>query len=246
MQLPYPVRTLGQNLLGGIPVRVRSGINQGRRWSLASAGRGYAAGRFARERLALLQEWVRPGETFWDLGAHKGFMTLAAARMVGDSGHVVAVEPGAANLRFLRRHLRWNGVGNVTVVPKAVGAHEERVLFGGSGDSLAYQVGRGQDEVEMTTLAHLVEREGLPRPTAVKMDIEGQEAAALRGAGDLLGPELLLMISVHSRALFEECRQVLEGRGFRILPLAEMERRLGNPGEDWGGDHDMLALGNGR
>src|SRR5690606_13230739 len=76
MQLPYHLREIGYRLLGAVPIRVRSGINRGRRWSLASTGRGYGSGRFGQDRLAALAAVVRPGETFWDLGAHKGFMTL--------------------------------------------------------------------------------------------------------------------------------------------------------------------------
>jgi hypothetical protein len=109
MQLPYPLRALGHRFLGGVPVRVRSGINRGRKWSLAAQGRGYGSGAFGRDRLDALAAVTRPGDCFWDVGAHKGFVTLVASRLVGASGHVVAIEPAAVNLGFLRRHVAWNG-----------------------------------------------------------------------------------------------------------------------------------------
>ena len=99
---------------------VNNAYNAGLRWSLAALGRGYGSGSFGRDRLDALRAVVREGDAFWDLGAHKGFVTLAAARMVGAAGVVVAVEPASVNLRFLARHLQWNGIGNVRVVAAAV------------------------------------------------------------------------------------------------------------------------------
>lgn len=246
MQLPYPARRLGQRLLRGVPVRVRSGVNEGRRWSLVTAGRGCASGRFGRRRLEALAALVRPGECLWDLGAHKGFVTLAAARMVGPGGTVVAVEPGRSNLSFLRQHLAWNGVGNVRVVEAAVSDRVGRGRFGGRGDSLGYRLGRGGEEVDVRTVADLVERETLPPPTAWKIDIEGEEVAALRGADDLLRGDAVLLVSVHSRPLHAELTELLAERGFRLFESAEMAARTARPADPWGGDHDLLAFGTDR
>lgn len=243
MQLPYRIRALGYRLLGHVPVRVRSGVNRGRRWSLASTGRGYGSGRFGRDRLAALAALVRPGETFWDLGAHKGFVTLAAAGLVGPDGLVVAVEPGPANLPFLRRHVAWNHAGNVRIVPAAVGEHPGRVTFGGQGDSLAYQVGVGNDTVQLETIPGIMSRLHLPAPTTMKMDIESQEVAALRGALPVLRDDLVLLVSVHDAELYEECRKLLLGRDFSLYESHEMALRTSGRLPVWGGDHDLLAIG---
>ena len=68
------------------------------------------------DRLAALQAVVRPGDCFWDIGAHKGFVTLAAASMVGPSGSVVSLEPSGRNLWFIRKHLSWNPAEHVRVL----------------------------------------------------------------------------------------------------------------------------------
>jgi len=49
-----------------------------------------------------LAEQLRPGMTFWDVGAHVGFFTVLAARLVGEGGHVHAFEPVEENQRRLR------------------------------------------------------------------------------------------------------------------------------------------------
>ena len=246
MQLPYTIRTLGQRLLGRVRVPVRAGINRGYRWSIVSTGRGYGSGAFGLDRIGALQALVRPGECFFDLGAHKGFMALAASRMVGPGGTVVAVEPGRSNLWFLRQHVRWNRVRNVRIVHAAVGAEPGTVSFGGRGDSLAYQVGVGEDTVPLMCVPQIAAEERVPPPTVIKMDIEGHELHALQGALPVLRPDLLLLISIHSRELYDGCSALLEAHGFTLFPSWEIQRRLSHEIEDWGGDHDLLAAGSAR
>lgn len=242
MQLPYVIRAYGHRILGGVPVRIRTGPNRGMKWSAAALGRGYGSGTFARERLAALETVVRPGDAFWDVGAHKGFVSLAAARMVGPDGHVVAVEPSEANLCFLRRHLEWNGAANVRVLPLALSEKPGRAAFGGRGSSVAFRLGEGPESVRIETVLALVEEHGLPRPTVLKLDVEGEEAAVLRGAGPLIGGDLALLISTHGRELYEECRALLLERDFRVFDSWEAATRRVS-GAPWASDHDLLAIG---
>lgn len=245
MQLPYPVRVLGQRALGDVRVRIRSGPNRGLQWSLAAFGRGYGSGRFGLQRIEALASVVQEGDAFWDVGAHKGFITLAAARLVGPSGLVVAIEPAAANLRFLERHLLWNGIHNARVVPAAASDRSGLASFGGRGSSVAFRLGEGPDEIPVTTIELMAVELDLGRPTVMKIDVEGEEAAVLRGAKRLLGTDQALLISTHSRELYEECREMLAPLGFRIYDSWEIARHL-RDGTAWTSDHDMLAIGRDR
>lgn len=245
MQLPHPIRAFGQRAFGRIPVRIRGGPNRGRRWSLVALGRGYGSGTFGRDRLGALAAVIRPGDTFWDVGAHKGFVTLAGAALVGAAGRVVAVEPSTTNLRFLRRHLAWNHVGNATVVPVALSDAPGRAAFGGAGSSIAFRMGEGPETVEVATVEQLVEERGLPRPHVLKLDVEGAEAAVLRGMGRLLGGDQAILISTHGRGLYEECRRILGARGFRVHDSWQIAHRI-ETGAPWSSDHDLLAIGSHR
>jgi FkbM family methyltransferase len=243
MQLPYPVRALGQRALGGIPVRIRSGHNRGLSWSLAALGRGYGSGRFAHDRIAALACVTREGDVFWDIGAHKGFISLAAAGLVGDGGTVVAIEPSSVNRDFLERHLRWNRVANARVIAAALSDHERTAAFGGMGSSVAFKLGEGSERVPVRTLATLARELGLHGPAVLKVDVEGEEAAVLRGAGPVLGGDGAALISTHGRPLYEECRQLLEARGFRIFDSWEIAQRRPDRTRPWSSDHDVLAIG---
>jgi FkbM family methyltransferase len=242
MQLPYPIRELGHRALGRLSVRVRSGVNRGRRWSVVALGRGYGTGSFGRERLEALAAVVREGDCVWDVGAHKGFVTLAASSLVGPSGHVVAVEPSATNLRFLRRHLEWNRIANVTVVPVALSDAPGEAAFGGRGSSIAFRMGTGPERVPVETLARLVSERDLRKPDVLKLDVEGAEAAVLRGMGNFLAGDQALLVSTHSRELYEQCRRILGERGFRVHDSWQAAHRI-ETGAPWTSDHDLLAVG---
>lgn len=245
MQLPYRVRLWGQRTFGEVAVRIRSGRNRGLRWSLAALGRGYGSGRFGRDRIEALAAVVREGDAFWDIGAHKGFITLAASRMVGPSGLVVAIEPASANLRFLERHLVWNEVRNVRVVPAAASDRNGVGFVGGPGSSVAFRLGAGSDEVPVRTVELMAVELDLGRPTVLKIDVEGEEVAVLRGAKRLLGSDQAILVSTHTRELYEACRAMLIPLGFRIYDSWEIASHR-KDGTAWTSDHDMLAIGRDR
>jgi len=245
MQLPFRMRLWGQRALGDVGVRIRSGRNRGLRWSLAALGRGYGSGRFGRDRIEALAAVTREGDALWDIGAHKGFITLAASRVVGPSGLVVAIEPASANLRFLERHVVWNNLRNVRVVPAAASDRNGIGFVGGPGSSVAFRLGEGPEEVPVRTIELMAVELDLGRPTVLKIDVEGEEVAVLRGAKRLLGSDQAILVSTHSRELYDECRAMLIPLGFRIYDSWEIARHR-RDGTPWTSDHDVLAIGRDR
>lgn len=241
MRLPAFVRRAAAALIGGARVRVRAGPNRGRWWSLASAGRGAAAGRFEAQRVDGLLRLLQRGDVVWDIGAHKGYVALAAARAVGRDGRVYAIEPAPDNLQSLRRHVGWNDAANVEVVATAVSDHDGRAQFGGSGSSITYRLGRGEAQVEVRTLPALL-AEGLMPPTVLKIDVEGSEAAVLRGAGDALNGVDIVLVAVHTRELYDECSELLRQRGFTVHRSAAMQRMMERLPDGWSADPDLLAI----
>lgn len=240
MRLPYAVRAGGAAILGAVPVPVVAGPNAGRVWTLSSGGRGFLTGRFERDRVASILALLRPGDVLWDIGAHKGYITLAAARRVGPSGRVIACEPSRRNLSALRRHVRWNRASNVTVVEAGLSREDGEARFGGTGSSITYRLGQGDELVRVRRLETLV-AEGLPAPTVAKIDVEGEEAAVLQGMGPRLGGCRLLFVAVHHAAAHAATRRILEEHGFAVVEGRKM-RRFTEGGEPWAGDADLVAL----
>lgn len=61
---------------------------------------------------------VRPGQTVLEVGAGTGFFTLPAARLIGESGRLIAMEPLADYAARLRERLEAAQLDNVEVVQR--------------------------------------------------------------------------------------------------------------------------------
>jgi FkbM family methyltransferase len=133
---------------------------------------------------------VRSGDVVIDCGAHIGGFTRVALQ--AGARLVVAIEPEQANLRAFRRNFEQElKSSRVILVPKGVWetAGKLPLHLSNTGDShsiIFAQRGPGDAEIEVTTPDALVQELGLEKVDFIKMDIEGSEANALRGARHVL------------------------------------------------------------
>lgn len=134
---------------------------------------------------------IEAGDTVFDLGGNIGTSAMLFSEKVGAEGQVFSFEPIFHTC--IVRNMRENGIGNVTVVPLAVGDRsgkaEFRVTAAGIDSRVAGDSGLGASRaqiVEMTTLDEYVADNGLERVDFIKMDIEGAEEMALRGGIEML------------------------------------------------------------
>lgn len=197
-------------------------------------------GRFELERMAVLEQLIRPADIVWDVGAHHGYVSLLAATRVGPGGWVYAFEPDTQNNRILRRHLRWNRVHNVHVENHAISSFTGIAQFGGGRSSMTRALGSGSQEVAVTTGTSLVHSGRVRPPTIAKIDVEGAESDVLEGALPVLPPTVILLISIHSPTADQQCVMQLRTRGFRLYASRELRQaRL----QRWTGDPDLLCVG---
>lgn len=140
----------------------------------------------------LLETELRPGATFVDGGANIGFYSLLAARLVGSEGHVVAFEMMPDTAEILRRHVNDNRASRVSIVAQALSDRAGELVAasvapGQHGQaSIVAQGGAGRVlvDVETTTLDQALAHLGTI--DLLKLDLEGAEHLALRGAGSVL------------------------------------------------------------
>ena len=158
------------------------------------------------EEYAALKASVREGATVLDIGANVGAYTLLFATWAGSSGRVVAFEPASASRTGLLRHLSINGLADRVVVrPEAVCDRAGTVSFtdaGANGDNRIVPGGaRGAAVVPSVTIDGVCEASALA-PPGIKIDIEGGELAALRGARRTIAARresLALFVELHAR-----------------------------------------------
>jgi FkbM family methyltransferase len=166
---------------------------------------------------------LREGDVFLDVGANVGYYTVLAARRVGAAGRVMAFEATPTTAAQLRRNIQANGLENVEVVEAAVGdGSAERVRIGVPGNVFgmasvvrAGDAGTETFEVAATTLAGAAAR--FPRIRMVKMDIEGAEYDALRGAEPILDRVENLVVECNRQEA--EIGALLAAYGFQVQHL---------------------------
>lgn len=72
-----------------------------------------ALGLYEPEKTRAVQALLKLGETFVDVGGNKGDFALLAAKITGENGKVVCIEPEPTNLSWIRRSIDLNGYKNI-------------------------------------------------------------------------------------------------------------------------------------
>jgi FkbM family methyltransferase len=160
---------------------------------------------------------VPEGGVVIDGGANVGCFTLAAAAVVGRSGVVHAVEASPGTAELLRRTVAANPGYEIHVHEAALAESEGELEFttfeaGSGASSLSRLEGGAVVRVRSTTLDVLTA--DLPRVDLVKLDLEGAELRALKGASRLLStvrPSLIVELEPTHLERLGDSVQELEG-----------------------------------
>jgi len=149
------------------------------------------SGVWSPEQTQLVQEVVHPGMRFVDVGAHVGYFSVLAGKLVAPDGVVFAFEPHPRNFRLLLANVWRNGLTTVLCFPWAVsdscGFAELFEARGNSGDHRLY---RSHDEERTSVTVRTVALDAFSLILApidfVKIDVQGAEQAAVHGMEQLL------------------------------------------------------------
>jgi FkbM family methyltransferase len=191
-------------------------------WLLESRGKlaRILLGSYEPEQTRLFRETIRPGDTVLDVGAHVGYYTVLSAVLAGPSGAVWSFEPNPANARFLRRHAEINGLRQVRVEQAAVSNAEGTARFDfGTGSGTGHLAAAGALEVRTLRLDDFCAAHGIT-PRAVKIDVEGAEAAVLAGfAATVDSARPVIFLSTHGPEPHAACVAWLRARGYVLSPI---------------------------
>jgi FkbM family methyltransferase len=174
--LRFPLRLIPPR----IKIPILQGKLRGKTWIVGAGKHGYWLGSYEYKERILFEKTVTKGSIVFDIGAHCGFYTLLASELVGPEGRVFAFEPVARNIYYLKEHLRLNNVSNVDIIEAAVSDICAKGAFDfGSDHFQGKLMSKGSIEVKTVALDDLIERNELPIPDYLKIDVEGSEIAVL-------------------------------------------------------------------
>ena len=133
----------------------------------------------------------KPNQIVIDVGAHIGFYTLIACRLIEPNGRVISIEPDESNLIVLKKNVAVNKFKNVVVLPVALGCTTNRKKFYAgvmpTGSSFyptnaraLYKV-RAVKEIKTVTLDSLLDELKIRDVDWIKIDVENMDLDVLRG-----------------------------------------------------------------
>lgn len=174
-----------------------------------------------RPTTAVFLRYVSERATVWDVGANVGFYTCLLGRLVGESGTVVAFEPGQQNFTALTENAQRSGLANVRAQACALSdADGEATMTDADGTSSVCRIvtpdepGRHRTTTVITFRGDTLVAQGTPVPHFIKIDVEGHELAVVSG-----------MTTTLARP---ECRGVLCEVHFALLARSGQEDAAGD------------------
>jgi len=159
------------------------------------------------------KKWLdlcRAKKTVFDIGAHIGLYSIPASSVIDKDGTIYAFEPSAANRSYLERHIYFNKVNNIKVLPYLVGRESlEEVNFYENRDVDA------MNSVIIRKNPHLYKRvfkkqvsiddfcgKNKVWPEVIKIDVEGSEFEVINGAKQVFrNYNPIVFLSIHPKTL---------------------------------------------
>lgn len=196
---------------------------------------------FEEDVLSSVLADLETGDVFYDVGANIGvYSCLVGDVLPGES--IVAFEPHPTNEQVLQENLQRNEV-DATVFQQALSDEDGEVSLAVAVESHTTSPGHNLIEVndsvkkygedgaekvrtEMSRGDGLIDQQGLPAPTVLKIDVEGAELDVLRGLEDTLRNHCrVVYCEVHRNHIRRfggsdaELRNFLETCGFTLEAL---------------------------
>lgn len=158
----------------------------------------FRTGTYEEGTLFVMERSLNRGDTFLDIGANVGLMSIFASSVVGPKGVVHSFEPDPDLIALLQDNLRLNDVKNVETHNLALGStpvttslYRHLDINRGAGSLLRIEDRcTGEVEVHVQTLDEFVANNILTDVRMIKIDVEGWELEVLKGGETLLsGPD---------------------------------------------------------
>lgn len=152
-----------------------------------------------RDDELFFERFLQEGDMVVDAGANIGLLTLRAAKIVGEKGNVISIEPHPETFQWLEKNIFLNSFSNIQLYNVAVGHKEQIVSFTNFKIKDVNKISEteGTIRLPMKILDTLCTQ--ISHCNLLKIDVEGFELPALFGAEELLKRTDVLMFESSPR-----------------------------------------------
>jgi FkbM family methyltransferase len=184
----------------------------------------YFFGDYDRKITWILQRLLKPGDNVVDAGANIGLVTLWMARLVGPAGRVYSFEPNPLLFGSLNESIGSNGYRNVSTFCFALGSEQSerelRVPLGNAGGgSIVLPIADATRR--FTVKVHALDEclDDIKSLSLLKLDLEGGEYDALRGAQSILSEFQPVILFEATEVQSQEAISMLRDLGYEFLSI---------------------------
>jgi len=202
---------------------ILQGKLKGTKWIIGSGVYGYWLGCYELEKQKLFIQKIKKGDVVYDVGAHVGFYTLLASKLVGKQGWVYAFEPNPQNAYFLLKHIQLNKIKNVKLILGALGENYGLKFLSNKGSESKIEEKNLKSEIitPIFPIDDLVlKNKIIPPPQVLKIDVEGYELNVLKGAKQILKKHKpILFVALDNEDTKSEVYEFIKNLGYNIFDL---------------------------
>lgn len=189
-------------------------------YPLALQGKVYEPS-LALQLKTLLRDYDSP--TFVDIGAHYGYFTIYAGKLIGPMGQVISIEPNMKHYSRLLKNIEINSLGEITrTFNLALSDKDGMANMEGWDERVLHEGGNGN--IQVVKFDRLCAKENI-RPDIIKIDVRGAEGKVLGGMSDTLKNKVShLFCELHDDLLgytIREIIQILEAAGLEVLEFTK-------------------------
>lgn len=202
----------------------------------------YASGHLPEPgSLSILRKLLQVGSTFIDTGANVGLFSVAAGRIIGPSGKIVAIEPAPGTVGALQTTLRLNGLASIADIHQVAAGRRAGMAqlnvspICGLSSLLPLDEVTSLVEVQVSALDDII---GSHPVDVVKVDVEGWELEVFAGMANIFSNNANLSIVVEfspthltrSGSKISDWEKMVNLQGFEVFMIDEVSGSLTKTG----------------